>query len=179
MGGKRNGQPVLRRISGEPEGEVPEGWQMIRRVGAANKEMVARKKIWKGPALPRPNANERAMIQASLDTVPAEACGALLLRDGMVHMVEYRNEAHTRLFQFRIPDNDVIALHRLNHERPGSILAIWHSHPFGHPAPSAQDCLVHPLYAPIMAIVLPKQLEVRYFAREEENDSAVQAFLRP
>lgn len=72
---------------------------------------------------------------------PREACGLLLGSGELIERaVACANVAADPHRHFEIDPGALIAAHRA--ERAGSerLIGYWHSHPVGHPLPSATDC---------------------------------------
>ena len=72
---------------------------------------------------------------------PLECCGLLLGRDGTV--LEARaaaNVAPDPSRHFEIDPAALFAAHRAAREGGPQLLGYYHSHPSGHPVPSATDC---------------------------------------
>jgi proteasome lid subunit RPN8/RPN11 len=87
----------------------------------------------------------RAVIAALLDeatrAAPAECCGLLLGRGGRI--AEARpadNFAEDPLRRFEIDPAALFAAHRAARSGGPELLGYYHSHPAGHPVPSATDC---------------------------------------
>jgi proteasome lid subunit RPN8/RPN11 len=80
------------------------------------------------------------LVAEAARAAPAECCG-LLLGDGAI--VEARpaaNVAEDRLRHFEIDPAALIAAHRAARHGGLPIMGYYHSHPTGHPVPSATDC---------------------------------------
>jgi len=76
---------------------------------------------------------------------PAEACGLLLgvVADGGERVdlaVVCANVAPDPLRHFEIDPVALIAAHRAARAGGPAVVGYWHSHPTGHPLPSATDC---------------------------------------
>lgn len=72
---------------------------------------------------------------------PREACGLLLGRGGRVlRAVPAANVHPDPLRHFEIDPAALIAAHRAAREGGEDLLGYYHSHPAGHPLPSATDC---------------------------------------
>ncbi len=82
-----------------------------------------------------------AMIAASNDAAPQESCG-LLLGDARTieHATPVANVAAEPLFRFEIDPGALIAAHRAERAGGMALVGYFHSHPVGHPRPSATDC---------------------------------------
>ncbi len=82
-----------------------------------------------------------AMRGHAAKAAPAECCGLLLGRDGRV--TEARpaaNVAADPLRRFEIDPAALLAAHKQARAGGPELLGYYHSHPAGHPAPSAVDC---------------------------------------
>ncbi len=80
-------------------------------------------------------------IAEAARAVPAECCGLLLGRAGRI--VEARpaaNVAAEPLLRFEIDPAALFAAHREARSGGAHLLGYYHSHPAGHPRPSATDC---------------------------------------
>jgi len=74
-------------------------------------------------------------------TSPEECCGVLLGREGHIDaVVPAANVADDRLRRFEIDPLALLAAHRAAREGGPKVLGYYHSHPEGHPVPSATDC---------------------------------------
>lgn len=72
---------------------------------------------------------------------PREACGLLLGRAGRVLRAQPAANVHPDpLRHFEIDPAALIAAHRAAREGGEELLGYYHSHPAGHPLPSATDC---------------------------------------
>ena len=72
---------------------------------------------------------------------PAECCGLLLGRDGRISEVRpAANVAGDPLRRFEIDPAALLAAHREARTGGPELLGYYHSHPAGHPVPSATDC---------------------------------------
>ena len=72
---------------------------------------------------------------------PREACGLLLGRAGVIERaVLCANVAADPLRHFEIDPAALIAAHRTERAGGEALIGYWHSHPEGHPLPSATDC---------------------------------------
>jgi proteasome lid subunit RPN8/RPN11 len=83
-----------------------------------------------------PDATRRALAEHAREEAPNEACGLLLLKDGVaVDYVRGINEASSPYrFELRMPDPDVWFV-----EDDGYELAVFHSHVSAPPRPSRTD----------------------------------------
>ena len=97
--------------------------------------------------------NELAVTSGAIATLhdeatraaPAEACGLLLGRPGgggehVVAAVACANVAADPLRHFELDPAALIAAHRAARAGGPPVLGYFHSHPTGHPLPSATDC---------------------------------------
>ncbi|MFM5908797.1 MAG: Mov34/MPN/PAD-1 family protein [Novosphingobium sp.] len=72
---------------------------------------------------------------------PQEACGLLLGQgDAIERAVPCANVAADPLRHFEIDPAALIAAHRAERTGGDRLIGYWHSHPEGHPLPSAADC---------------------------------------
>ncbi|WP_310533986.1 M67 family metallopeptidase [Novosphingobium sp.] len=72
---------------------------------------------------------------------PREACGLLLGRAGVIERAQpCANVAADPLRHFEIDPAALIAAHRAERAGGEALIGYWHSHPEGHPLPSATDC---------------------------------------
>lgn len=72
---------------------------------------------------------------------PDECCGLLLGRDGRVEEARaVANVAADPAVRFEIDPAALIVAHRAARAGGPEILGYFHSHPNGHPLPSATDC---------------------------------------
>ena len=75
------------------------------------------------------------------ETAPAECCGLLLGRGGRIdRAVHAANIAADPLRHFEIDPAALIAAHRAARAGGPELIGYYHSHPQGHPLPSATDC---------------------------------------
>lgn len=81
------------------------------------------------------------LYEEAARAAPAEACG-LLLGDGggVARAVVCANVAADPLRHFEIDPAALIAALRAERQGGAAVLGYWHSHPTGHPLPSATDC---------------------------------------
>jgi desampylase len=87
----------------------------------------------------------RGVIAALLDeaakAAPNECCGLLLGQDGTVLEVRpAANLAADPSRHFEIDPAALFAAHRAERAGEGQLIGYYHSHPVGHPVPSATDC---------------------------------------
>ena len=81
------------------------------------------------------------LIAEAAHAAPAECCGLLLGRAGRI--VEARRAANVAtepLLRFEIDPAALFAAHREARGGGHDLLGYYHSHPSGHPRPSATDC---------------------------------------
>lgn len=81
------------------------------------------------------------LIAEASRAAPAECCGLLLGRNGRI--VEARaaaNVAADPLRRFEIDPAALFAAHRAARAGGPELIGYYHSHPAGHPRPSATDC---------------------------------------
>lgn len=81
------------------------------------------------------------LLAEAASSAPSECCGLLLGGDGVV--VEARpaaNIAADPRRHFEIDPAALIAAHRAARDGGPQLLGYYHSHPAGHPLPSATDC---------------------------------------
>lgn len=72
---------------------------------------------------------------------PCECCGLLLGRDGHIERARpAQNTADDPLTRFEIDPAALIAAHRSARAGGPDLIGYYHSHPAGHPRPSATDC---------------------------------------
>jgi proteasome lid subunit RPN8/RPN11 len=73
--------------------------------------------------------------------VPHECCGVLLGRGEMIDAVRpAANIADQPETRFEIDPAVLLAVHKAEREGGPRVLGYYHSHPAGHPIPSATDC---------------------------------------
>ena len=81
------------------------------------------------------------LVAEAARAAPAECCGLLLGRGGRVDQVRpAANVAADPLRRFEIDPAALLAAHREARAGGVELLGYYHSHPEGHPAPSATDC---------------------------------------
>src|ERR1700741_2973666 len=81
------------------------------------------------------------LLAEAARAAPAECCGLLLGRAGRI--VEARpaaNVAADPLLRFEIDPAALFAVHREARAGGPELIGYYHSHPSGHPRPSATDC---------------------------------------
>lgn len=80
------------------------------------------------------------VLKEATRTAPQEACG-LLLGDAVIREARpAANVAADPLTRFEIDPAALIAAHRAARQGGPGLLGYYHSHPNGHPRPSATDC---------------------------------------
>lgn len=81
------------------------------------------------------------LVARAARAAPEECCGLLLGRDGRVDEARAAdNVAGDRLRHFEIDPAALFAAHRAARAGGPELLGYYHSHPAGHPLPSATDC---------------------------------------
>jgi desampylase len=80
------------------------------------------------------------LIAEAAKAAPAESCGLLLGGERIVEARPAANVAADPLRHFEIDPAALIAAHRAAREGGLPIIGYYHSHPTGHPVPSATDC---------------------------------------
>ena len=81
------------------------------------------------------------LIAESARTAPLECCGLLLGRDGRIDLARVAaNVAENPAQRFEIDPAALLAAHREARSGGPELLGYFHSHPNGHPLPSATDC---------------------------------------
>lgn len=81
------------------------------------------------------------LIEEAARHAPVEACGLLLGGDGRIgRAVPAANVHADPLRHFEIDPAALIAAHRAARGGGEAVLGYYHSHPAGHPLPSATDC---------------------------------------
>ena len=82
-----------------------------------------------------PPAVRRALVEHALDEQPNEACGLIVLKDGIAQRYERGRNAAASPYRFELDiDPEVWFL-----EDDGVELAVFHSHPASPPRPSRTD----------------------------------------
>lgn len=102
------------------------------------------------------------LLAEAAKAAPEECCGLLLGRGEV--LLEARpaaNVAVDRLRHFEIDPAALFAAHRSAREGGPELLGYYHSHPTGHPVPSATDCEYASGDARVWAIVA--EGEVRFW----------------
>jgi predicted GIY-YIG superfamily endonuclease/proteasome lid subunit RPN8/RPN11 len=83
---------------------------------------------------------DRLLVEASR-AAPEECCGLLLGRGGRItEALPAENVADDRLRRFEIDPMALLAAHKAARAGGPQVLGYYHSHPEGHPVPSATDC---------------------------------------
>ena len=81
------------------------------------------------------------LVAAAARAAPAECCGLLLGRAGRISEARAAtNVAADPLHRFEIDPAALLAAHRAARSGGPELLGYYHSHPAGHPVPSATDC---------------------------------------
>jgi proteasome lid subunit RPN8/RPN11 len=81
------------------------------------------------------------LVAEAARAAPAECCGLLLGRAGRVEAVRsVANVSGQPLLRFEIDPAALFAAHRAARAGGPELLGYYHSHPSGHPRPSASDC---------------------------------------
>jgi proteasome lid subunit RPN8/RPN11 len=81
------------------------------------------------------------LVAEAARAAPAECCGLLLGRDGRISEARpAANLADDPLRHFEIDPAALFAAHREARGGGLELLGYYHSHPTGHPVPSATDC---------------------------------------
>ena len=82
-----------------------------------------------------------AMLDAAARAAPREACGLLLGAGTRIHTAQPADNVHPDpLTRFEIDPAALLGAHRSARTGGPEILGYYHSHPAGHPVPSATDC---------------------------------------
>lgn len=82
-----------------------------------------------------------ALIGEAAGAAPLECCGLLLGRDGRVTQIRPAANVHPDPQRhFEIDPALLIAAHREERAGGPELIGYYHSHPAGHPRPSATDC---------------------------------------
>jgi proteasome lid subunit RPN8/RPN11 len=94
------------------------------------------------------------LIEEARRAAPEECCGLLLGREGRIETVQPAvNVAQDRMRRFEIDPLALLAAHKAARAGGPQIVGYYHSHPEGHPVPSATDCEHASSDARIWAIV--------------------------
>jgi proteasome lid subunit RPN8/RPN11 len=81
------------------------------------------------------------LLEESARAAPEECCG-LLLGEGawITQAMPAENVAEDRLTRFEIDPMALLSAHKAARAGGPQVLGYYHSHPSGHPVPSATDC---------------------------------------
>lgn len=81
------------------------------------------------------------LLEETARAAPEECCGLLLGEGGrIVQALPAQNVAEDRLTRFEIDPMALLAAHKAARGGGRQVLGYYHSHPEGHPVPSATDC---------------------------------------
>lgn len=81
------------------------------------------------------------LLEEAARAAPEECCGLLLGEAGQItQAVPAGNVAEDRLTRFEIDPAALLAAHKAARAGGPEVLGYYHSHPSGHPVPSATDC---------------------------------------
>lgn len=81
------------------------------------------------------------LLDEASRAAPQECCGLLLGRDGCIAEARpARNVAEDPLRRFEIDPVALLSAHKEARAGGAELLGYYHSHPEGHPVPSATDC---------------------------------------
>ena len=80
------------------------------------------------------------LVAQAASAGPVECCGLLLGREQIDEARPAANIAVDPLRRFEIDPATLIAAHRAARSGGPKVLGYYHSHPAGHPVPSATDC---------------------------------------
>jgi desampylase len=80
------------------------------------------------------------LIAEAASAAPAECCGLLLGRGCIEEALPAANVSPDPLRRFEIDPATLVAAHRGARSGGSKVLGYYHSHPAGHPVPSATDC---------------------------------------
>lgn len=111
------------------------------------------------------------LLAEAASAAPEECCGLLLgeLKETGEQITEARaaaNVAEDRLRHFEIDPVALLSAHKAAREHGPALLGYYHSHPAGHPVPSAIDCEHASGDARVWAIVAGEEVT---FWRDGEN----------
>lgn len=95
------------------------------------------------------------LIAEAATAVPAECCGLLLGHGTIVEARPTANVSADPLRHFEIDPVALIAAHRAARHGGLAVIGYYHSHPTGHPVPSATDCEHSGGDGSVWAIVAP------------------------
>jgi len=105
------------------------------------------------------------MTEHALRSRPAECCGLLSGRDGVItELHPLRNEADTPQTRYFASPEDLFAAMRRMREAGGALLGVYHSHPRtpAYPSPSDVEMAFYP-EAAYFIISLEPAIELRAF----------------
>jgi proteasome lid subunit RPN8/RPN11 len=80
------------------------------------------------------------LLDEARRAAPQECCGLLMGRGRIEEVRPARNVAADPLRHFEIDPAALFSAHREAREGGAALLGYYHSHPGGHPLPSATDC---------------------------------------
>lgn len=80
------------------------------------------------------------LVAEAASAAPHECCGILLGRGRIERALPAANRAADPARHFEIDPQALISAHRAAREGGLPVLGYYHSHPTGHPVPSATDC---------------------------------------
>lgn len=81
------------------------------------------------------------LLAEAAQAAPRECCGLLLGKNGLIHAAQpAANIAADPASHFEIDPVALIAAHRAARAGGPELIGYYHSHPAGHPLPSATDC---------------------------------------
>jgi len=81
------------------------------------------------------------LLEEATRAAPEECCGLLLGKDGRISEARpAENVAQDRLTRFEIDPMALLAAHKAARAGGPQVIGYYHSHPDGHPVPSATDC---------------------------------------
>lgn len=81
------------------------------------------------------------LVAEAARAAPAECCGLLLGRNGRIEEARPAdNVSPDPLLRFEIDPAALFAAHRAARSGGPELVGYYHSHPSGHPRPSATDC---------------------------------------
>ena len=97
------------------------------------------------------------LIAEAASAAPAECCGILLGAGRIDEVRPAANVAEDPRRHFEIDPAALIAAHRAARSGGLAVIGYYHSHPGGHPVPSATDCEHSGGDGSVWAIVAPKE----------------------
>lgn len=81
------------------------------------------------------------LLEEAARAAPRECCGILMGANGRIDEARAAANVHPEpLLRFEIDPAALIAAHRAARAGGREVLGYYHSHPAGHPVPSATDC---------------------------------------